>query len=315
MRRSILALCVALALLTSCKQRSTRMQIAVIPKGTTHEFWKSVDAGAQQAGKDLNVDIIWKGPLKEDDRQAQIDVVQQFVGDKVSGIVVAPLDRQALLAPVQLAHSQNIPVVIIDSALDGEVGKDFASFVATDNEKGGQLAGEELARILNNKGKVVLVRYQAGSASTEAREKGFLDAIHKHPDLQIISENQEAGATVDSAKAAGLNMVDKLKECDGLFCPNESSTVGVLSAMQTAGITGKKFVGFDASPQMIDALKSNQLDALVVQNPYQMGYLGVKTLVSVINKQSVPERIDTGVHLVTRDNLNTPEIQKLLETH
>lgn len=315
MRRSYLALCVALALLTGCKQRSTRMQIAVIPKGTTHEFWKSVDAGAQQAGKDLGVDIIWKGPLKEDDRQAQIDVVQQFVGDKVSGIVVAPLDRQALLDPVRLAGSQNIPVVIIDSALDGQVGKDFASFVATDNEKGGEMAGEELARIMNNKGKVVLVRYQAGSASTEAREKGFLDAIHKHPDLQLISDNQEAGATVDSAKAAGLNMVDKLKECDGLFCPNESSTVGVLSAMQSTGISGKKFVGFDASPQMIDSLKSNQLDALVVQNPYQMGYLGVKTLVDVIKKQPVPDRIDTGVHLVTRENLNTPEIQKLLETH
>lgn len=315
MRRSYLALCVALALLTGCKQRSTRMQIAVIPKGTTHEFWKSVDAGAQQAGKDLGVDIIWKGPLKEDDRQAQIDVVQQFVGDKVSGIVVAPLDRQALLDPVRLAGSQNIPVVIIDSALDGQVGKDFASFVATDNEKGGEMAGEELARIMNNKGKVVLVRYQAGSASTEAREKGFLDAIHKHPDLQLISDNQEAGATVDSAKAAGLNMVDKLKECDGLFCPNESSTVGVLSAMQSTGISGKKFVGFDASPQMIDSLKSNQLDALVVQNPYQMGYLGVKTLVDVIKKQPVPDRIDTGVHLVTRENLNTPEIQKLLESH
>lgn len=315
MQRSFISLCLALMLLPGCKQQSSKMQIAVIPKGTTHEFWKAVDAGAQQAGKDLNVDIIWKGPLKEDDRSAQIDVVQQFVGDKVAGIVLAPLDRQALLDPVRLAGSQKVPVVIIDSSLDGEAGKDFVSFVATDNDKGGQLAGEELARILNNKGKVVLMRYQAGSASTEAREKGFLDAIHKHPDIQVISDNQESGATVDSAKAKAMNMLDKFKECDGLFCPNESSTVGVLSALQTAGITGKKFIGFDASPQMVDALKSKELDALVVQNPFQMGYLGVKTMVEHVKGQTVQQRIDTGVQLVTRDNLNTPEVQKLLETH
>jgi ribose transport system substrate-binding protein len=315
MRRPLMTLCVALMLISGCKQRSSRMQIAVIPKGTTHEFWKAVDAGAQQAGKDLDVDILWKGPLKEDDRSAQIDVVQQFVGDKVAGIVLAPLDRQALLSPVQLANSQKVPVVIIDSSLDGEAGRDFVSFVATDNEKGGQMAGEELARLLDNKGKVVLMRYQAGSASTEAREKGFLDAIHKHPDINVISDNQESGATVDSAKAKAMNMVDQLKECDGLFCPNESSTVGMLSALQTAGISGKKFVGFDASPQMVDALKNKELDALVVQNPYQMGYLGVKTMVEHIRGQSVQQRIDTGVQLVTRDNLNTPESQKLLESH
>lgn len=315
MQRSFITLSLALALLSGCKQQSSKMQIAVIPKGTTHEFWKAVDAGAQQAGKDLNVDIIWKGPLKEDDRSAQIDVVQQFVGDKVAGIVLAPLDRQALLDPVRLAGSQKVPVVIIDSSLDGEAGKDFVSFVATDNDKGGELAGEELARILNNKGKVVLMRYQAGSASTEAREKGFLDAIHKHSDIQVISDNQESGATVDSAKAKAMNMLDKFKECDGLFCPNESSTVGVLSALQTAGITGKKFIGFDASPQMVDALKSKELDALVVQNPFQMGYLGVKTMVEHVKGQTVQQRIDTGVQLVTRDNLNAPEVQKLLETH
>src|SRR5579863_2723360 len=152
MKRAVLVLGVTIALLAGCRKEGqggattgpsgNRLTIAVIPKGTTHAFWKAVSAGAEDAGKELGVDIIWKGPLKEDDRTAQIQVVQQFVGQGVSGIVVAPLDSKALLGPIQLANSQKIPVVIMDSALDGEVGKDFVSFVATDNHKGGQMAGE-----------------------------------------------------------------------------------------------------------------------------------------------------------------------------
>lgn len=307
-----------LAALAGCKKNATstanaRTTIAVIPKGTTHEFWKSVEAGANQAGKELNVDIIWKGPLKEDDRAAQIQTVEQFVTDGVSGIVVAPLDKDALLRPVREADNAKIPVVIIDSALDGDAGKDFVSFVATDNYKGGQIAGAELARLLNNKGKVVLLRYAEGSASTEQRESGFLDAIKKHPDIDVILQNRYAGATVDTAKTAALNIIDTVKQADGVFTPNESSTLGMLLAMRESGIAGKaKFVGFDASVPLVEALEKNELQALVSQDPFRMGYTGVKTIVEHIRGQTVPQRIDTGVHLITPENLNTPEIKKLL---
>ena len=163
------------------------LKIAVIPKGTTHAFWRAVEAGAKDAGSTLSVDIIWKGPLKEDDRSAQIQVVQQFVGQGVSGIVVAPLDSKALLQPVQLAGGQKIPVVIMDSALDGEVGKDFVSFVATDNRKGGSLAADRMGQLLNGKGKVLVLRYAEGSASTTERESGFLDEIKaKFPEIELV---------------------------------------------------------------------------------------------------------------------------------
>src|SRR6478736_6676788 len=148
-------------------------KIAVIPKGTTHSFWKSVEAGAQKAGAELGVEIIWKGPLKEDDRAQQIGVVQQFVASGVNAIVLAPLDDTALRTPVKSAAQHNIPVVIIDSPLKGDNGgKDFVSFVATNNRRGGELGGEELARLLGGKGKVVLLRYAEGSASTAEREAG-----------------------------------------------------------------------------------------------------------------------------------------------
>jgi len=135
-----------------------RWKIAVIPKGTTHVFWKSVEAGARAAGEELGVDIVWKGPLKENDRAQQIAIVEQFLTEGVAGIVLAPLDDTALRRPVQTAMQKKIPVVIIDSALRGEPGKDFVSFVATDNRKGGRLAGEELARLLNGQGRLVLLR-------------------------------------------------------------------------------------------------------------------------------------------------------------
>src|SRR5690349_20146339 len=171
--------------------------IAVIPKGTTHEFWKSINAGAVKAQRELNdqgtkVDIIWKGPLREDDRDQQIQVVEGFTTRHVSAIVLAPLDSQALVKPVHNAIAAKVPVVIMDSDLKSDR---YVSFVATDNFKGGQLAGEQLAKLLGGKGNVILLRYAAGSASTEARETGFLDALKKHPEIKLISSDQHAGAT------------------------------------------------------------------------------------------------------------------------
>ena len=313
MFRSMLGLCLVMTCVMGCHQKPGKPQIAVIPKGTTHEFWKALHAGADAAGKEFNVDIIWKGPVKEDDRANQIQVVQEFVADKVAGIVLAPLDDNALLNPVRAAGREKIPVVIIDSWLKGDPGKDFVSFVATDNRKGGELDGEELARLLNNKGKVVMLRYAVGSASTDEREAGFLDAISKHPGLQVISSDRYSQATVDTAKTAALNMVDTLKEADGIFCPNESSTQGMLLALQQVGLAGKvKFVGFDQTPALVKALKKGEIEALISQDPYKMGYTGVKTLVEHINGKKVDEHVDTGVRLITPANLDTPEIQTLL---
>ena len=221
--------CLTFILATGCDRGEKKdggggpktVRIAVIPKGTTHVFWKSVEAGALKAGQELGVEVIWKGPMKEDDRAEQIKVVQQFTAEGVDGIVVAPLDFKALLAPVQNAMQNKIPVVIFDSALDGKAGKDFVSFVATNNHKGGQMAGEELARVLGGKGKVVLLRYSVGSASTEHREAGFMEAIKKHPGITVTVDNRYGGATVASAKDEAMKLIDKLKEADGVFCPNE----------------------------------------------------------------------------------------------
>lgn len=288
-------------------------KIAVIPKGTTHSFWKSVEAGARQAGAELDVEIIWKGPLKEDDRAQQIGVVQQFVASGVDAIVLAPLDDTALRTPVRSATERNIPVVIFDSALKGEAGKDFISFVATDNRRGGETGGEELARLLGGRGRVVLLRYAEGSASTAEREAGFLTVMARHPDITVTVDNRYAGATVGSAQDAAMNLIDKIREADGIFCPNESSTQGMLLALRQTRLAGtKKFVGFDASPFLLTALNKDDVQALVAQNPARMGYLGVVTAVKHMRGEPVEPVIDTGSVLVTKENRHTPEVEAVV---
>ena len=287
--------------------------IAVIPKGTTHVFWKSIEAGARDAGRELGVNILWKGPLKESDRAQQIAIVEQFASEGVSGIVLAPLDAAALLRPVQGAVAKGIPVLIIDSALDGGVGKDFISYVGTNNKLGGQLAGEALVKLLGGKGKVVLLRYQEGSASTAEREAGFLEVMKKNPGLQMLVENRYGGATQGEAQTTALNLLDQLREADGIFCSNESLTVGMLVALRQNHLAGQaKFVGFDASEALVDALKKGELHALVAQNPRKMGYEGVKTMVAKLRGGKVPEIVDSGVQVITPENVNTPEVQALL---
>jgi ribose transport system substrate-binding protein len=315
MRRTMIL--IALLALAACgPDAGKKTTIALIPKGTTHEFWKSVHFGAQKAAKELDVEILWKGPLQENDRQGQINEVETFINRGVSGICLAPLDDKALRKPVAAAVAKKIPVVIFDSGLASE---DYASFVATDNYKGGTLAGEHLAKILGGKGKIAMLRYMEGSASTEERERGFLDAIAKSKEIEVVSSNQWAGATADTAQKASENLLASLKNAegglkvDGLFCPNESSAFGMLRALQSAKLAGKvKFVGFDTSEKLSAALKSGELHGTVLQNPVKMGYLTVKAMVDHLRGVKVERRVDTGAAIATPENMDTPEIRALL---
>ncbi len=296
---------------------SKKYSIAVIPKGTTNEFWKSIDAGAIKAAREYsaqgtNVEVIWKGPLREDDREQQIQVVEGFTSQGVNGIVLAPLDSRALVRPVEEAQRAGVPTVIIDSGLESS---NIVSFVATNNLKGGMLAGDRIGELLGGKGKVLLLRYQEGSASTEQREEGFLKEIKsKYPGVELISSDQHAGPTRDTAKRAAENLLNRFgSDVQGIFTPNESSTAGMLLALQDINRAGKvMFVGFDATQTFIEALRSKQLHGIVVQNPFNMGYLGVKTMVGHLLGTPVEKHIDTGVMLITLDNLDAQSSQELL---
>ncbi len=315
--KSLLGAVLAATLSAAALAAEKAYTIAVIPKGTTHEFWKSIHAGAVKAEQELSaggvkLQLFWKGPLREDDRDQQIQVVENFTSRRVSGIVLAPLDSQALVAPVASAAQAGVPTVVIDSDLKSD---QQVSFVATDNFKGGQMAGEFLAEQLGGKGKVILLRYQVGSASTEAREAGFLDALKKLPDLQLISSDQYAGATRELAYQASQNLLNRFgREVNGIFCPNETATIAMTKALRDIGRAGGqvKLVGFDSGTQSVLDLKNGDVQALVVQDPLKMGYLGVMTLMQHLQGKTVEKRIDTGVSLITKENMNDPEMAALL---
>lgn len=315
---SIMAL---LILAPACRRESTgakKFTIAVIPKGTTHEFWKSIHAGADKAASEyaaqgINLEVIWKGPLREDEREGQIQVVEGFISQGINGMVLAPLDDRALTRPVEEAKRAGIPTVIIDSGLQSD---QIVSFVATDNFKGGTLAADRLGELLAAKGKILMLRYQEGSASTEQREAGFMQEMKaKFPGIEVVSSNQYAGPTRDTAKAASENLLNRFgNDIQGVFTPNESSTMGMLLALQDMKLAGKMmFVGFDSSPIFVEAMRNKQMHGTVLQSPFNMGYLGVRTMVEHLLGKPVEKRIDTGVAMVTPDNLDDPKIKELLQ--
>ena len=285
--------------------------IAVVPMGTTHEYWKAIHAGAVKASHELGVEIVWKGPLKEDDVDEQIQIMETFIAANVSAFVLAPLDKRALERPVREAKNKGIPTIVIDSALRGDA---HASFISTNNYKGGVLGAEYISKLMNGKGKLILVRVQEGSASSTKREEGFLDTIKaEFPGIKILSENQYGGITTETAYRTCENLLNRFREVEAIFTPNESTTFGCLRALQDRGLAGKiLFVGFDSSEKLIEALSKRELHGLVVQNPLKMGYLGVNIAVSVLKGDPYEKRIDTGAVVATPDNMDSPEMKNLL---
>ncbi|HXC99160.1 MAG TPA: substrate-binding domain-containing protein [Verrucomicrobiae bacterium] len=286
-----------------------KLVIAVIPKGTTHIYWQSLKAGAEAAAKEYNCDIRWNGPEREGDREREIQIVEDFIVQKVDGVVLAPLDRQALAPSVDKLAALKIPCVIVDSDV---ATSNRVCFAATDNYKGGVLAGERMGKILNGKGNVMILMYEPGSASTTERENGFIDTIQKEfPDIKIV-DKKYGQDTVETALQAAEDLLTRNQDVQGFFACNESTAVGTLQAVLSQKRTEIKLVGFDGSKALLDGLRAGQIDSLVVQNPYKMGYEGVKAVVMAIKGQPVEKRIDTGVALITRDNLDDPATKELL---
>lgn len=320
MKHSTFFALVLSTVLVSCNksEKTDQLSVAVIPKGTTHIYWKSVEAGAQKAAAELDVKVTFIGPQREDDRSQQIDLVtnQALQND---AIVLAPLDAVALRDATKTVAEKGKPVVIIDSSLADSAGF-ITSYVATDNYEGGRIAARRISELLEGKGKVAVLRYMQGSASTEQREAGFLEEIKKSPGIEVVSSEQFAGATASQAQDVASNLLTRLADGDGLsiqglFCSNQTNTYGMLQALRGKNLAGKvKFVGFDCDATFIDALQKGEMNGTVLQDPVNMGYLGVKTAVAKIRGEKVEPVIDTGATLVTKENMEEPKTAALIKS-
>jgi ribose transport system substrate-binding protein len=293
------------------KAETKKLRLAVIPMGTTHEFWKAIHAGAKKSADELGVEIIWKGPLKEDDRNEQIQIVETMMDAGVDALILTPLDDRALMAPVAEAKARGIPTVIFNTALKGD---DFIAYVSTDNWKGGVLAAERIGELMADQGKLILIRIIEGVEGNRQREEGFLQAIRsRFPGITILSDNQYAGITTETAYQTTENLLARFHDVEAIFTPNESTTFGCLRALQDHGLAGKVIhVGFDSSKKLIEALEKKELMGLVLQDPVRMGYDSVRTAVARLRGEPYETRIDTGVFLATPENMNQPDIRRLL---
>ncbi len=298
----------------TAKPDGKKFRIAVVPKGTSHQYWKSVEAGVRRAEKEFDIEATFKGPTGEGDAAEQIKIVENFLADGYDGICLAPLDAIALRQPVDQALASKTAVIIFDSDLANSKG--ITSFVATNNFRGGQRAGEYLAKLLGEKGRVILMRYDSHSASTVAREKGFLDAIEKFKGIQLLSADKNGGPDEASSVKLGEQLLDNFgDQVDGIFCPNESTASGMLIALERdpKHLAGKvKFVGFDSSDNLVRGLKTGHLQATVLQDPVQMGYDSIRTIVEKLKGKDVAARIEVPEVLATTENLADPKIDRLL---
>ncbi len=297
----------------TAKNDTGKLRIAVIPKGTSHQFWLSVWAGARAAAEEAgNVEILWKGSETEADTAGQIAVVKNFITNQVDGICLAPNHSQALIDVVAEANAEGIPVVIYDSGL-GE-GVDYVSYVATDNYRGGVLAGERLADAIGHEGKVIMLRYKEGSESTEQREKGFLDAMAKELKIEVISSDQYAGTTTQEAMEKATQLLNKYRDSvNGIFAVCEPNCNGTLEALVQTGLSGKvKFVAFDPSDRLIAGMSDGSVSGILLQDPYEMGRQSVLAIVAHLKGEKVEKSINTGEYVATHENENDAPYDRLL---
>ena len=284
--------------------------IAVVPKGTAHVFWNSVQTGAMAAGEKYNVNVVWNGPAQETEYDRQIEIVDSMAARHVDGLAVAAAERKALVQPIERAISAGIPVVVFDSGVDSDK---YLSFVATDNYFAGQMAAREMAKLLREKGRVAVVMHEPGSASTMDREHGFDDVIAKeYPGITIVAR-QYGHSDRAKAREAAENMLAAHPDLDGMFASSEPSSVGAALAIKSRGHGGKPaFVAFDSSDSMIEDLKAGVISAMVVQDPFKMGFEAVRVLVEKLNGTNPPKRIDLAPHVIEKQDLDKPEVKELL---
>jgi ribose transport system substrate-binding protein len=291
-------------------------RIGVIPKETASQYWKGVRNGAEQAAKDEGVTILWNGPEVETDFERQNQIIEDMMAQKVDGIILAPGSRTALVPAVEKVWARKIPCVIVDSGVETDK---YLSYMATDNFKGGVMAARRMGEILGGKGKILVVAWTPNAASTDSRVQGFRQTLSKEfPGVEIVDSQYPSPPTMDKARDVSQDMLTRNAGVDGIFACNATSAGGALAALQSfqQGQNAKKIkmVGFDAWPMVVEGLRKGDLDSLIIQNPYKMGYEGVRAIVRHIKGEPVPKEVDTGVELIIADRLSDPKIMELLNS-
>jgi ribose transport system substrate-binding protein len=286
----------------------SKYTIAVVPKSVGLFYWGTVHAGAAAAAKALGVSIIWKGTETETDVSGQVNILQDFINRHVSGIAFAATDAHGLVGTAQAAAKANIPVVNIDSGLTPQT----PPLVATDNIAAAAKAADILAQQIGDSGDVALLPFVPSAATSIQRQQGFEQELKKYPNIHLVAVQYDQ-SDINTALSEMENILTSHPNLKGVFAANEPGVIGVVHALLERGLVGKvKVVGFDNAPDEVSALAQGQVSALIVQDPYKIGYQGVTEVVDLLQHKTVPHSLDTGEIVATKANMNQPAIHKLL---
>lgn len=314
----MLFLAVVVAACVCCTSVKAEDEIAVIVKTLNSSFWQNVNTGSTDADNELKAagkkyTITFNGPDAETEIEKQVNMVDNAVNRGVKALVIAPSDPDALIPPLRRAKSAGIPVIVIDSAINDD--SLYMSFLATNNKAAGELCAQQLIERLggpDKTGKIALMSYIAGVGSEVGRVGGFRDWIVNHSKLTIVN-TYYSNADMITAMNQTTDVLGANPDLVGIFGANEPTAVGMGRAIKTRGMSGKIVaIGFDGDQNLQGFIRDNTLQGIAVQNPYNMGYLGVKAAVEALSGKKLEKDIDTGIVFVTKDNIDTTEAQNVL---
>jgi ribose transport system substrate-binding protein len=288
-----------------------QLKIVVDPKAIGLDYWEQVHKGAQcAASKQSNVTVQWDGVNAETDVTGQINLLTNYITQGVNGIVYAATDAKALAQVTNQALQDNITVVNIDSGTDPQPAS--VPLFATDNVASAQKAADLLASSLHGQGKIAFIPFQQGTATNDERSQGFLQGLKKYPGLQLVAQ-QYSQSDANTALRVTQDILTAHPDITGIFAANEPGVIGAAEAVRQAGKIGKiTIIGWDAAPDEIKGVQNGEISALVVQNPFKMGYDGLQAAVNMLRNHAKVASEDTGVTFVTKNNLNNPQIQAVL---
>jgi ribose transport system substrate-binding protein len=293
--------------------QSGPVQLAVVPKAIGFDFWEQVRLGAECAAQraEGEVDIQWDGVTAETDVNGQVNLLQNFIQQGVDGLVYAATDAKVLYQVTESAKQQNVTVVNIDSGTDPQ--PDDVPVFATDNVAAAEQVPDLISEELGEEGgKVAFIPFQQGTLTNEQREEGFKRGLEQHPELELVAE-QSSQSDYNVALRVTEDILTANPDLNAIFAANEPGVLGAAEAVRQAGKAGDVvIVGWDASPEEIQGVRDGVISALVVQNPFKMGYDGTNAAVKIIREGTTVESQDTGATIVTQDNLEDEEVQSVL---
>lgn len=283
--------------------------IKVIVKKVNYDFWEVVKMGTEAAGKEFGVTVDYEGPTDENDIDGQISMVDAAIREKVDALVLAAGDYVRLVDVTEKAVSEGIPVIIIDSGLNSDR---ISGFVGTDNVEAGKKLGETLIGKVGDNCDIAVMSFVKGTATSVQREEGLAEAIKAKPGIKLLS-TEYCNSDENTAQELTEELVRKYPGLDVIVCLNAYGTTGTARAINKLNLAGKvKVIGFDSTPEEISLMEKDVIQSLVIQNPFSMGYQGVKYALDAIRGQIIPRVVNTDSTVIDKENMYLPENQKLV---